>query len=491
MAGTTLIAAPGTPAPLPYPIDQPLCVDLDGSLLRVDTLQESVILLLKTQPLAIFSCFLWLMRGKAYLKRRIAQIIVPQADLLPYRTPLLAMLRQERELGRKIYLVTGADRAIAEGVAEHLGLFDGIGASDGETNLTSVRKLAWIEREFAGRDPIYIGDSRKDEVIWKKAGHGVLAGNAIARAGRLRSEGVAVTAVPDELPGKLKSVVRMMRPHHWMKNLLVFVPAFLAHRYTELELFVPATISFFAISTLASLLYIVNDLFDVEADRQHARKRTRPLASGALSAVDGVITAVGLLVVHVALASQLPMEAVGLLAIYGVSSFVYSLFLKQMLFIDVIVLAGLFTLRILLGGAATDIEISDWTLEFSMFIFLSLALVKRLNEIRAQAGRDSDQLSNRGYLTQDLVVVSALGAASSYAAVLVFLLYINSDNVRRAYSHPRYLWLVGAIFLYWLSRFWILVNRGYLHDDPLVFAFRDRASICCCIAAAGLVWMAI
>lgn len=464
---------------VPLSKEEILCVDLDGTLIRTDSLQESFLLFLRAKPQLLFHCLFWLCKGKGYLKYRLASIAKPNPELLPYRESVLQLLRTEQQKGRHICLATGADSSIALSVANYLGLFQTVLASSEQNNLTGTRKLAALRDRFGSAPLAYMGDSREDRSIWADCQTAIPVGPAASRAKILRLQGLNVQELEDESSWSvfLRGLLKLMRPHHWVKNLLVFVPVVLAHRVFDWEILGAASLAFVCLSLIASALYVANDLLDIEADRVHPRKRSRPLAAGQLLPLQAIFLGVVLLGLAGVLLLPLPPLAVGLLAGYGLTSLLYSLFLKPFLFMDVIALAGLFTLRILIGGAATGIVISEWTLAFSLFVFLSLALGKRLSEIRASERRMSERLSHRGYLVLDSQVVASLGAASSCAAILVFFLFISSASVAQHYSRPGALWLIGPLFLYWFGRFWILVNRGFLHDDPIVFAFRDRASL--------------
>lgn len=471
-------------------IEHPLVVDLDGTLVSTDTLAESVLLFLKTQPSRFWILADWLLRGRAYLKQRLAAEVLPRADLLPYRPELLEFLLAEKKAGREIWLATGANQRIAEAVAAHLSIFSVVFGSDETVNLTGSRKRDRL-REQAGEQYAYIGDSKADLPIWMNCAESVLVGPAAKFSERLAAAGRQTHTFSAPSRSRLLELASLLRPHHWLKNILVFAALFLSHRFLELDLSLAAFRAFAALSCLASLLYVVNDLLDLEADRLHARKKNRPLAKGSLPLSWALLGMGGLLSAAIAFAWTLPPLAQVLLACYGVASFTYSLALKRYLFIDAVALAGMFMLRIFIGGGATGIAISEWTFVFALFVFVSLALVKRLGELRGLKPEEGLTQSRRGYLAQDIPVLSSLGAASSYASVIVYFLYVSSPGIHVGYRHPQLLWLVGPILIYWLSRFWILVNRGYLHDDPLVFAFRDRASLLCGILSISLVLAAI
>lgn len=481
--GTVASAAP--PAEM-----APLCVDLDGTLVRTDTFLESLLMVLRTAP-GRLPGLLWMLTGnRAASKRSAAQIARPDARHLPYRQSLIEYLRAERDRGRRLLLVTGADRSIAESVAGHLGLFDDVLASDGRRNLTRENKASAIREHLKGEPFAYAGDSADDLPVWKAAETAVLAGAAPGVEAKVVRMGKAKV---ETFPGERTSVsamLRLLRPSQWSKNLLVFVPLFLSHRVFEAPLWMAALLAFLAFSACASALYIWNDLLDIQADRAHPRKRLRPLASAQVSipAALGVMGALSLLAV--ALCASLPPAAWGLLTAYAAGSAVYSLLLKRVVMLDVVALAALYTLRIFLGGAATGIRISVWTTAFSAFTFLSLALVKRLTELRRTQPKPQTQLAGRGYVPEDLPMLASLASAASYLAALVFGLYIQSPEVQLLYASPHLLWLMVPVLVYWLSRALLLANRGELDDDPVWFALRDPASYLAGAACVLVAWIA-
>ena len=478
--------------PAPAQIAVPLGVDLDGTLVKTNLLLESYLALLKQRPLAFFMLPLWLLRGKAYLKQEIAQRVTLDVSCLPYREPLLAFLRAERKAGRKLILATAADKHIAEQIAEHLGIFDTVIASDGTVNRSGEAKTQALTAVCDGAFA-YAGDSAIDLKVWRHAHSAVLAGNGSKFAGQLGSvEHIHVerTFEDERQPG---GVLHAMRLHQWAKNVLIFLPLLLAHQVTNLPLVLASVIAFFAFGLCASAVYVQNDLLDLEADRHHARKRFRPFASGALSLKFGLLLAPALLLLAVFAALLLSPAFLGVLALYFVTTFSYSLYFKRQAIVDVLILAGLYTVRIVAGGVAVGVGVSPWLLAFSLFFFLSLAYVKRFTELRALPLEGS--LRSRGYSSSDLEGLADLGVASGYIAVLVIALYINSPEVRELYRTPEVLWLLCPLLVYWVSRVWLLARRGEMHDDPVVFALKDRnsyvvgvlAAVVAAVAAGGFI----
>jgi 4-hydroxybenzoate polyprenyltransferase len=292
------------------------------------------------------------------------------------------------------------------------------------------------------------------------------------------SDRAAVTVVGEAPPrSKAFALVRALRPYQWVKNLLVFVPVVLDHKLFFPETMAKAATAFFAFCCAASSAYLMNDVVDLEADRQHPTKRYRPFAAGTLSPAFGLALVPLLVALAAAVSwSTLPRSFLELLALYVVLTSAYSLYLKRVAVLDVLVLAGLYTLRVLAGIAASRVRFSTWLLAFAMFLFLSLAFLKRYTEVNAMDGAATQQVRRRGYLRGDREWLGSMGGASGYLSVLVLALYINSEQVVALYRRPLALWLACPLLLFWTSRMWLLAHRGKIHDDPIVATVRDPAS---------------
>jgi 4-hydroxybenzoate polyprenyltransferase len=393
---------------------------------------------------------------------------------LPWNAVLLRYLQSEHRAGRPLYLATGADGALAGRVAAHLGIFDGVLASDGETNLTREKKLAGIESRFGSFD--YVGNSAADLPLLARAREAMLANptRGLLMALRVRHIPVARTFLDSRpLP---RTVLKAIRIHQWAKNILLALPLLLSHKLGP-HTVAQVVLAFFCFSFMASANYLVNDLLDVESDRKHPAKRFRPFASGDLSVSAGMGLAILLAAASAALLPLLPGAFAMWLGSYIVVTFAYSFFLKRIAIVDVLVLSGLYTLRMLAGGAATGTQISPWLAGFSSFLFLSLAMVKRFSELENLRERGLTATHGRGYLVADIEQIRAFGTASAYAAVLVFSLYISRPDVDALYAHATRLWLIVPLLVYWLNRIWLLASRGELDDDPVIFAIRDRISL--------------
>ncbi|MCU1000476.1 UbiA family prenyltransferase [Stenotrophomonas maltophilia] len=466
-------------------------MDLDGTLLRSDLLYESVLALLASSPLCIFLLPFWLLRGKAALKREIASRVTLPVEWLPYDARVLGMLRTTRQRPR--VLCSASDQALVEAIALHLGVFEEVMASDGRCNLAGPHKAEALKARFGAGQYDYMGNANVDLHVWKHsaAAYVVNAGNRLATAA------ARVTTVHAHWPsegGGVRSWIKALRVYQWSKNLLVLVPLLTAHRWFDPVSLFGAAMAFIAFGLCASGVYLLNDLLDLTPDRQHARKRRRPFAAGDLPLMQGLLVAPLLTLAGFTLALLSSPAFTGVLFAYYAMTLMYSLVLKRIVMIDVVMLAALYTLRIIGGAIAIGVDLSFWLLAFSLFMFLSLALVKRYTELAAMSGSGRQKIAGRGYDVSDLSLIQSLGAAAGYVSILVFALYINSPDSLELYRNPRLLWLLCPVLLFWIGRIWIIAHRGGMHDDPIVFAARDQVSwgvalvSICIIGGATLSW---
>ncbi|WP_028218308.1 UbiA family prenyltransferase [Paraburkholderia oxyphila] len=461
----------------------PLCVDLDGTLARTDFLLESFFVLLKQSPLSIFLCFYWLLRGKAYLKDQIALRVTLDVGVLPYNRQLVDYLRDARSAGRPLYLCTASNQRFASQVAAHFGLFSGVLASNACMNLRGKHKADALVEQFGDHGFDYCGDARADVPVWSRARQAIVVGDRqVAEAARKVNAEIVFF---EEKRRMLPLVLKEMRVHQWVKNVLIFVPLLTAHRFNDLQAVISACIAFASFSVSASSVYLLNDMLDLDADRRHARKCSRPFASGKLPLSLGIVLTIALLGAGLALATLLPWEFGAVLVAYMAATVAYSFVLKRLTLIDVFTLACLYTVRVIAGGECANIELSYWLILFSVPIFLSLAMLKRYVELDAMLQQGKTEAAGRGYITQDMSILRSFGTAAAYLSVLVLALYLNSPELELLYRHPKMLWAVFALTLYWVSRMWMLAFRGQMHDDPIVFTFKDRAS-CAVIGLCGV-----
>ncbi len=468
----------------------PLCVDLDGTLTKTDTLVEAAFSLLKQDPFSLLQMPLWLLRGKANFKEQISARTELAVELLPYNQQVVDYVTAEQQQ-RTTVLVTGSNERVATQVANHLGIFDVVLASDDTNNLTGLQKQAVLEEKFGRKGYDYVGNSRVDLPVWRGANKTLV----VAKPGRfLNSVEAEFNPVKSfELETlNFRSFCKAIRVHQWLKNLLIFVPLLLEHRVADLQALQSLVLCFFCLSLFASATYLINDLLDLDADRLNSTKKHRAFASGLIEPQHGVLLLLVLFALSMALAWWLPFAFFVVLMLYGVTTLAYSFWLKRAVMVDVCVLAALFTLRIIAGGVAIQAEWSFWLLAFSMFFFLSLALGKRASEIANAISEHKEKISGRGYTTSDLPMLTTAGVSAGYMSVLIVALYINSDKVAVMYAYPEVLWLVCPLLLYWVGRFWMIVSRGAMHEDPIVFAMRDRISfltvgLCVAIVLGGSV----
>jgi 4-hydroxybenzoate polyprenyltransferase/phosphoserine phosphatase len=454
----------------------PLCVDLDGTLISSDLLLESFVLLLKRNLLYLFLVPLWLLRGKSVLKDEIAARVTLNPAALPYDQEFLRWLEAERAGGRSLWLCTASNQRLAASVATHLGIFEGVLASDRDTNLAGSAKATQLIARFGEGNFDYCGNEHRDLTVWKHARGAIVVGGG----GKLEREAARVSQVVQAFPSRarpLRATLKALRPHQWAKNVLILVPLVAAHHLADPGSLAAGLLALAAFCACASSVYLLNDLLDLEADRAHPRKSKRPFASGQLSLLAGLVLAPCLLLAAIVMAAFLPAKFWLVLGTYYGLTCAYSFGLKGKVLLDALALAGLYTLRIIAGSAAVSVPLSFWFLLFSVFLFLSLAFVKRFAELDSMRRQGRLRAAGRGYHVEDLPLLQSLGTAAGYLSVLVLALYINSPEIQPLYSRPKVIWILCVLMLYWISRVWMIAQRGAMHDDPVVFALKDRQSL--------------
>ena len=444
----------------------PLCVDLDGTLLRTDLLFESLARLMRQKPWLLLLVPFWLLQGRAALKRRLAEHITLDVSSLPYHAALLDWLRKQKALGQQLILATASDEILARQVAAHLGIFDDVLASDGRRNLKGTVKLAAI-RECVGEPFDYAGNSAADRQIWNACETAIVVGRV--PTGR-RPENVVTFPAAGH---RVRDYFAALRIHQWTKNVLGFAPLITSHEIFHLRLVGRCALAMALFGLCSSAQYIFNDLVDLETDRRHGTKRLRPFAAGTLSLQSGFVLAPLLLAAAFAGALALSRPFAWTMAVYTVATLSYSLYFKKAVLLDVFVLSGLLLLRVVAGQLVTGVVYSVWLLSFGFFLLLSLAFAKRCIEL-SNAPSGDESVYGRGYQVTDLAQVNAFGVCSGFLATMVFMLYLQSERVRELYNAPDLLWLLSPLFLYWISRVWILSSRGRIHEDPVMFVLKDR-----------------
>ena len=464
---------------------QPLVVDLDGTLIHTDLLMESANQWLMSHPLTGWAMLFGRMsQGRASLKAWLAHSTRLDVASLPYNQPLLAWLQQHKRAGRRVVLATASHVELAQAVVAHLNqtldtpLFDEVLATQGETNLKSETKRQALVARFGERGFEYVGNDAADLAVWASSSKAHLVSDDTGLLAKAQSICQVGEVFPTARKGFVASLLKSVRLHQWAKNLLVFVPLLAAHVYGHAEQVWQSAWAFLAFGLAASGVYVLNDLSDVQDDRHHARKRHRPFAAGHLSLLQGWLLWPVLLGASILLAGlTLPGQFLTVLLIYVGLTSLYSFSLKQWAVLDVLTLALLYTLRIVGGAAAIDVPLSFWLLLFSMFIFLSLALIKRYSELKtARENGHVGPLRGRGYVPDDMELVASLGGTAGFISVLVLALYIQDARTAELYHSPQVIWVLCPVMLYWISRAWLIAHRGRMHDDPIVFALKDRTS---------------
>lgn len=448
----------------------PLFVDVDGTLTRADISLESFTHIARSGFLNLVLVIVWLFRGRAFAKAMAARRSPIDPTKLPYRQELLDLIAEARSSGRPVILASASHWRNITRIARHLGLAAPVLATRGRSNLKGAAKLAAI-RDHVGPDGRfdYAGDSRADICLWEASRQGFSIGHVPA--------GSHVERLGSPRRGFFRSLLKAMRPHQWAKNALVLVPALTSGLIARPETLMTALAAALLMSLIASSIYLFNDLLDIESDRAHRTKWKRPLAHGDIS-------------IPAALASSFLLAAIGLgggwllggpqltvwLLAYMALTTAYSLRLKAIMVGDAIVLASLYTIRIWIGGVAVGVAISFWLLLFSVFLFLSLAYLKRYVEMR-DATEPARLLNGRGYVGGDLDVVMMSGISAGMVSVLVLALFAHDPETMARYAAPELLWMLCIPLIYWLNRIWMMARRGEVEGDPVAFAIKDRRSI--------------
>ena len=456
--------------------DYPLVVDLDGTLVSTDLLHESLLSLLRSHPLSLLVLPFRIFSGKASFKRYVTQRTQLTPETLPYNQELLEWLVEQRNNGREIILCTASDRRFAEQVAEHLELFDDVMASDGITNLGGEMKASALCERLGKGQFDYVGNSTADLPIWECASRGVVV-NASEKLSRRAADSCPVAKTFPAHPATIRVWAGAIRMQQWLKNLLLFAPVLAAHTALDFPMGLAMLLAFIAFSLSASATYLVNDLLDLDSDRLHPRKRLRPFAAGVISIPLGLAAAAGLLAAGLVLAFFVGHLFLVCLLTYLALTLTYSWYLKRLLLLDCITLAMLYTLRIIAGAAAVNMGLSFWLLAFSVFLFLSLAFVKRYAELEVLLLEGREYAHGRAYRISDASLLQTLGVSSGFAAALVLSLYLNSEEVLLLYNTPEIVWGAVLVLLYWISWMWMQAHRGLMHDDPLVFAIKNPVSL--------------
>lgn len=453
-----------------------IVVDLDGTLIKSDSLLESYLLYIKKFPIKFFLPIFWLFKGKLNLKNKIANWVVPNAKFFPYNYELINWLKKQKEEGAVLILATASHQKIAKSVFDHIDIFDDFIASK-NINLSSSEKRCKLVERYGDFKFEYVGNSKDDISVWKSASivHTVNITKSVWKSLNKFDHVKGMNFSNKE--SNILGIFKALRVHQYVKNILIFVPLFTSIDTFKMETFFNGILAFIAFCLCASSVYIVNDLLDIPDDRKHPSKYTRSIASGDLSIINAMIWSVALLISTFLISFLLPIEFTISIFIYCILTLTYSFFLKKLIIIDVVSLALLYSLRVVAGATAMSLTVTFWLIAFCLFMFFSLAMIKRCTELKAiqTIGRD-DKTSGRGYYTTDFELLSALGGASGLLAVMVLALYINDPMIVPTFRAPEWMWLNLPLIMFWICRIWLLSHRGLVHSDPIVFAIKDKTS---------------
>lgn len=466
-----------------------LVVDLDGTLVATDTLWEAYLKLIKQNPLAALSALGSLLAGKANFKHRVCQQVTINVALLPYNQAVVQYINRRKAGGSYICLATAADQSIARAVAGHLNIFDEVLSSNRQFNLGGKNKAKKLVGLYGQRNFDYIGDAKSDRPVWAASRQAFIVSSRKKPHYQTGSKMPAKQFIGQTGYWPV-ALLKSFRPFHWIKNLPLFIPLIADHQFYW-QTFSHALLAFFSFSLAASAVYLINDLLDLESDRQHPVKKNRPLASGQLSLLTGALALPVLIIMSIALAAFLPPAFFVFLAAYLILNIFYSMRLKQIVIVDVILLAGLYTLRVVAGGAAVDIKVSEWLMALVLFLSLSGALLKRYVELHYLKIAKQILPAGRGYSVNDRLIVGQFGVISGYLSVLVLALYVNSETVKELYTYPNLWWLNVLLLLYLVTRIWLLAYRGQITHDPIIFLLRDRQNYLAVALAVLLLFLAI
>ncbi len=468
----------------------PLCVDLDGTLLRTDLMWECIAALLRRRPWRVPCIPLWWAKGRPYLKARLAREAAPDMETLPFRERLIGWLRGQATEGRRVLLVSGSHHWLVRRVAKRMGFFSGVEGTRRGVNLSGRPKADWLVAQFGERGFDYAGDRGVDTHVWRRAREAILVDAPRRLEAAVRPVAERVRVWSESGRAGAGAWLHALRIRQWLKNLVVFAPAITSFTIAEGDVFLPCLLGALCFSLLASALYLFNDIVDLEFDRRHPDKCGRPLASGALGMRGALVGIPLLLVASIALGSLLPEGFRAVLAAYGALSIVYTLFLKRYVVVDALALTVMFLLRIVGGGWAAGLGVSSWLMGFALFLFLSLALAKRYAELRALREAQRTAAAGRGYRAADLEEVGFIGVASGLLSVFVVAIYIGSAEAASSYDNRTMLWGLCLVILFWVGRLWLINHRGELHEDPVRFVTHDPASYVSAIAALAVIIMA-
>lgn len=455
-----------------------LCVDLDGTFIKSDMLYESFRYCFFHNPCIFFLCIYWFIKGgKVVLKNELAKRFEFDPLVLKTNKSVFDLIREAKLSGRLVYLISASDQRIVEKFYQaYSDYFDGYyGSCLQKGNLSSEKKAKFLEKKFGNRGFDYIGNSDDDIAVWNSCSRAYCVGDRSSfRNIKITKDIIQNNQTCKE---KLFSIIKEIRCHQWSKNLLIFVPIVTTRENIPINDFLYLIIAFVAFSFMASAVYIVNDLIDIDNDRSHSTKCNRPLASSAISIPFGFIIFCFLLITSVILSFFISYKFFLLVAIYLIVNFIYSIKLKKIYILDCIVLAMMYSYRIFLGIEVLNLDPSVWLLSFSLFFFLSLAFIKRYTELFKAQENKKNFIKGRGFIVDDMSLIMSMAVGSGFLSLLIFVLYINDDLIKNIFSSIWFVYFCIPVLLYWLARIFIISKRGKMKEDPVVFALKDRLSL--------------
>jgi len=465
-----------------------IVTDLDGTLIKSDILYESIISYLKINFFFIIKILMWALKGKALLKRKLANEVFLDVEKIPYNECVLDYLKKEKEKGRYLVIASASNSVFVNSIADHLGIFDEA-LSSGKRNLSGKNKADLLVDRFGSAGYEYIGNSNDDVPVWDKAGAATIVSRSYNFSKKI-SRKIKVPVVNSMInKPPVFTWLKAIRLHQWVKNLIVFFPIIASHRFLEWAVLSKSLLAFFSFSLCASSIYIVNDLIDLQEDRKHPEKRKRAFACGDMDIATGAKLFLLLMTLAIVIATFINIYTFYVvMTAYLLITIIYSAKIKQVIMADVVTLGCLYTMRIVAGAMATDIELSVWLLTFSVFAFCGLALLKRFGEFSRSS---SEEERGRGYQVNDASIIAMLGIGASLISILIFVLYINDPFAANLYSNPKFLWILVPVFLYWFGRIWILASRGLMNYDPVLFVTRDYVSLFCGLIGLIAIIMAL
>lgn len=470
----------------------PLVVDFDGTLAITDSLVDAILQVLFRSPKHLPQILAALLKGKFAFKESLVAVGAYRPMSIPLNSDLISYLEQEKAAGRELHLVSASPRKIVEAVAERTQIFNTWEGSGEGVNLKGAAKARHLQALFPDGFS-YAGNDLSDLEVWQHSRSAVTVTVPASVPRELQRLGIQVERDFPAPRAGIRNWMRLLRIHQWSKNALMFVPLMLGHHYANAAAVADVILGYLCMGLVASGTYIINDLSDLDADRLHATKRRRPLASGAVSVFSATLVAAALIVAGSVGALLLDRIFASVLAAYLFLTVAYSLRLKAIALLDVFVLGLLFTLRVVMGLALVGDKLSPWLMVFSLFFFFSLSMAKRHVEIvRALEKGVTGRVKGRGYLPTDAPLTLGLGVASSSVAVTLLFLYVANDAFPAgAYKTPEWLWLISPLVFLWTTRIWLKSHRGRLDDDPIGFALKDGPSLGLGLAVLGCFLMAI